>query len=212
MRFSCRRCGTELRWKRRGRPPSVCRSCAKEVAKEKHKAAYRSKALPAAERLRRKEVRRATREAVRSSPEWRAARDAAFWSLVRKADGDACWEWLGRFNKNPRGGDYPTWNFRGVRYAGHRLAFEIGTGIPTGSTRGRLGAGEETPPAERYVCHSCDNKRCVRPEHLFLGTHQQNMLDAIRKGLRVTLAELANKSGRTVDEIWAWAFSRKGRD
>jgi hypothetical protein len=37
-------------------------------------------------------------------------------------------------------------------------------------------------PARMHVCHTCDNRRCINPEHLFLGTRKDNMQDMIRKG------------------------------
>lgn len=37
-------------------------------------------------------------------------------------------------------------------------------------------------PAGMIICHHCDNPSCVRPSHLFVGTHADNMMDKIRKG------------------------------
>lgn len=85
-----------------------------------------------------------------------------FWSRVDKSK--YCWEWTGsRNNKSPYGA--VRWNGP-IRFT-HVVSWELHFGpIPEGLK----------------VLHKCDNPPCTRPDHLFLGTQQENVLDAVRKG------------------------------
>jgi hypothetical protein len=84
-----------------------------------------------------------------------------FWSLVDKS-GD-CWIWKG----NRYGNGYGRVHYKGKRQPAHRVACAL-AGVPIPD--GLLG------------CHSCDNKLCVRPSHIFLGTQVDNMQDWTKKG------------------------------
>ena len=74
-----------------------------------------------------------------------------------------CWLWPNY--RNAKG--YGTICFDGNKYSVHRLSFQHFKGII---------------PAGMHVMHECDNPACFNPTHLFLGTHQDNMQDMVRKG------------------------------
>lgn len=86
-----------------------------------------------------------------------------FWNKVDKKNG--CWTWKGYLDKD----GYGNFLFNGKLIRAHRFSWILEHG--------------EISDKKLYVCHHCDNPPCVRPDHLFLGTNQDNMLDMIKKGL-----------------------------
>ena len=88
-----------------------------------------------------------------------------FWDKVEKSSG--CWMWLG--SKGSHG--YGQTSNRGGYILAHRMSWELAYGtIPTGMC----------------VLHKCDNRECVNPNHLFIGTKSDNTQDMMRKGRNYT--------------------------
>ena len=93
-----------------------------------------------------------------------------FWEKVDRSPGFGpqgdCWRWIAC----ERGNGYGCIKIAGKVYDAHRVSFVIANG---------------NPPT-KLACHRCDNRLCVNPDHIYDGSHSENLRDAFRNPDRKT--------------------------
>jgi HNH endonuclease len=98
-----------------------------------------------------------------------------FWNKVDIRDPDECWDWKGGFSRK----GYGRFTVKTRKIGAHIVAYELTYG----------------PIIDLCVCHSCDRPMCCNPNHLWPGTHGDNLRDAYQKGRRLPLARLSSQAG-----------------
>lgn len=86
-----------------------------------------------------------------------------FWAKIEKKAPNECWEWKGSFQTT----GYGNIEVKGKRFLPHRISYVI---------------HNEDIKEGMFICHRCDNRKCVNPNHLFQGSHHDNMQDCYNKG------------------------------
>lgn len=109
-----------------------------------------------------------------------------FLKHINKTDG--CWEWTASINHSK----YGLFWLDGKYHKAHRIAYELWNGVI---------------PDGLLVRHKCDNRKCVNPQHLETGTHQDNSNDAVERNRQAKGEQLS--SLRRGEKHWSTKHPEK---
>src|SRR5579875_2869953 len=92
-----------------------------------------------------------------------------FWDKVDIKNESECWEWKGGLVSNGYGYlvEYDNDNKHLKTHLAHRLSYKLHNGVLN---------------ENKVICHKCDNRKCVNPNHLFEGSQKENIDDMMKKG------------------------------
>lgn len=89
--------------------------------------------------------------------------EARFYKYVDERGIDECWHWLAKVGKT----GYGQFRLKGKHLGAHRVSYQFSKG---------------TIPDGLVIRHTCDNRKCVNPNHLLSGTYKDNTRDAVERG------------------------------
>lgn len=113
-----------------------------------------------------------------------------FWILVDIKNDSECWEWLGI--KYPT--NYGRFWFDNKEGVAHRFSYKFLIG---------------DIPKELIACHKCDNRSCVNPHHIFLGTYSDNIIDSVKKKRQVNIRKTHCIKGHPFNKENTYVYKSK---